>query len=363
MSSSRAPLDRIAVIAIDDVSIANLGRWPWSREIHAKMTDILSAAKAKVIANTVFFTEPQIDPGYQYIVKLLDLAGPAPAAAPADPNAAPGAASESAAAGSPPSGELAQFVAVLRDAENALNTDRRLADSFERARNVLLPMLFTIGEPRGKPDRPLPEYVTRNAIGGVQGAQDNLPLPTSAVQIPIEALGKAAAGLGHLNANPDVDGAIRTEPLVLQYFDRFYPSLSMMIAARSLNLGPADIKVRLGEGVTLGGLRIATDSALQMYTYFYKDRDGKPAFQADSFYDVYTGKIDAAKKYRDKIVLIGATRRRSRFDVGDAGVPGDVSGAYACALGVLDPPGALLCRADLGSGSPKRRCSSSLPCT
>src|SRR5450755_980438 len=96
MSSSRAPLDRIAVIAIDDVSIANLGRWPWSREIHAKMTDILSAAKAKVIANTVFFTEPQIDPGYQYIVKLLDLAGGNPPAAPAPVDAAP------AGAASPP---------------------------------------------------------------------------------------------------------------------------------------------------------------------------------------------------------------------------------------------------------------------
>ena len=308
MSSSRSPLDRIAVIAIDDTSIANLGRWPWSREIHAKMADILSAGKAKVIANTALFSEPQIDPGYQYIVKLLDLAGGGVSApAPVDGNVAPDASSPSAAPASPPAGEVAQFVAVLRDAETALNTDRRLADSFERARNVLLPMLFTIGEPRGKPDKPLPEYVTRNAIGSVQGAKDNLPLPTSAVQIPVESLGKAAAGLGHLNANPDVDGAIRTEPLVLQYFDRFFPSLSMMIAARSLNLGPADIKVRLGDGVTLGGLRIGTDTALQMYTYFYKDRDGRPAFATDSFYDVYTGKIDAAKKYRDKIVLIGAT--------------------------------------------------------
>ncbi|NDJ15465.1 MAG: CHASE2 domain-containing protein, partial [Acidobacteriia bacterium] len=77
--------------------------------------------------------------------------------------------------------------------------------------------------------------------------------------------------------------------------------------ARSLNLGPADIKVRLGEGVTLGKLQIGTDPELRMHTYFYRDRDGRPAFQVDSFYDVYTGKISAEKKYRDKIVLIGAT--------------------------------------------------------
>src|SRR3989338_8326974 len=42
LASSRIPSDRIAVIAIDDQSIANLGRWPWQREIHAKMLDILT---------------------------------------------------------------------------------------------------------------------------------------------------------------------------------------------------------------------------------------------------------------------------------------------------------------------------------
>jgi CHASE2 domain-containing sensor protein len=299
-ASSRTPLDRISVIAIDDVSIANLGRWPWSREIHAKMTEILSGAKAKVIGNTVFFTEPQLDPGYQYIVKLLEIADKRP---PASEGAAT---ADAAAAPAPlPAGELGQFVAMLREGEAALNTDRKLADSFDRAKNVLLPMLFTLGEPRGKPDKPLADYVQKNAVAGTPGA-DSLPLPTASVQVPIESLGKSAAGLGHLNANPDVDGGTRTEPLVVQHFDQFYPSLSMMIAARSLNLGPADIKLRLGEGVTLGKLRIGTDPALQMYTYFYKDRDGRPAFQVDSFYDVYTGKIPA-DKYRDKIVLIGPT--------------------------------------------------------
>ena len=52
--SSRAPLERIAIIAIDDTSIANIGRWPWSREVFAKLTDLLAGAKAKVIGNTVF---------------------------------------------------------------------------------------------------------------------------------------------------------------------------------------------------------------------------------------------------------------------------------------------------------------------
>jgi CHASE2 domain-containing sensor protein/tRNA A-37 threonylcarbamoyl transferase component Bud32 len=306
LASSRAPSERIAVIAIDDASIANIGRWPWSREVHARMTDILAGAKAKVIGNTVFFSEPQLDPGYQYITKLLEQvqkSQPAPVEPP--PAAVPGAAPAPAVPAAP-SGPLAEFVATLQEAEQRLNPDRKLAESYAKAGNVVLPMLFTLGEPRGRPDKPVPDYVVKNALAAPAGGGDALPLPTSAMNVPIEALGRAAAGLGHLNAYPDVDGSIRTEPLVLSYFDQFYPSFSMMIAARSLNLGPADIKVRLGEGVTLGRLKIGTDPALQMYTYFYKNRDGRPPFQVDSFYDVLSGKIPPAK-YADKIVLIGAT--------------------------------------------------------
>ncbi|MGA8006098.1 MAG: serine/threonine-protein kinase [Burkholderiales bacterium] len=285
-ASSRTPSDRVAVIAIDDQSIANIGRWPWPRDVHAKMIDLLAAAKAKVIGYTVFFSEPQLDPGYRYITQLLDMARkPAP--------------------GTPEGGAMAPLVALLTQAEASLNTDRKLADSMTRAGNVLLPMLFTLGQPRGRPDKALPDFVQKDVCSRVGGDQ-GFALPTESVQIPVDSIGRAAAGLGHLNAYPDVDGAIRTEPLVLQYFDQYYPSLSMLIAARSLNLGPADISVRLGEGVSLGNLKIGTDPAMQMHTYFYKDRDGRSAFQVDSFYDVLSGKIPASK-YAGKIVLIGAT--------------------------------------------------------
>jgi len=284
-ASSRAPSDKVAVIAIDDTSIANIGRWPWSREVHAAMTDKLALAKAKVVANTVFLFEPQIDPGYQYITKLLALAPRA--------DAVP-----------PPTPEQQSMLALLQEAETKLNTDRRLAESYTKAGSVLLPMLFTIDIPRGRPDRALADYVVKNAIPTKE--PETGALPASEVQVPLESLGRAAAGLGHLNANPDVDGGIRTEPLVLRYFEHHFPSLSLMIAARSLNLAPADIRIRANEGVTLGRLNIGTDPALQMYTYFYKDRDNRPAFPVDSFYDVITGKIPASK-YADKIVLIGAT--------------------------------------------------------
>ena len=293
---SRTPSDRVAVIAIDKPSIDNLGRWPWSREVHAKMIEGLTAAKAKVIASSVFFSEPQLDPGLAYINKLIEVYGQAGGA---PLTGAP----EALAAQLPP---LGQFGPLLAEAEQKLNTDRRMGEAVAKAGNVVLPMLFRLGEPRGRPDKPLPDYIKKNAISQVEKGED-APLLTSDVEAPVvPSLGAGAAAIGHLNVNPDVDGGIRTEPLVLAHFNEIYPSLSLMIAAKYLNLGVADIKVKLSDSVRLGNLKIGTDPVMQMNTFFYKDVDGKPAFQVDSFFDVASGKIPL-EKYKDKIVLIGPT--------------------------------------------------------
>jgi serine/threonine-protein kinase len=290
-ATDRTPSDRIAVIAIDDASIQNIGRWPWPRDVHAKLTDVLAAGKPKVIANLVLFSEPELDRGLAYVNKL---AAEYQKAVP-DPNAVE--------QGSP----LATIGQLLAEAESTLNTDRQLAASYQQAGTVVLPMLFEIVDPRGKPDRPLPDYVVRNALGAIEGDRPMLPLATSErVLVPIAPIGAATAGIGHLNLLKDVDGAIRVEALVLTHFDKFYPSAAMLIAAKSLNLGVDDIKVDLGRGVSLTNLRIRSDPQLLMHTYFYKDRDGRQAFPSDSFFDVYSGKIPA-EKYRDKIVLIGPT--------------------------------------------------------
>jgi len=284
-AASRTASDKIAVIAIDDRSIANIGRWPWPRDIHAKMTDILAAARAKVIVNSTFFFEPQADPGLIYINKLLNLY---------------------AKSSSQGVQEAAQFGTLLQEAEQALNTDRKLADAFRRAGNIMLPMVFRLAEPQGNPDKPLPGYVAANSLTlGSSGAGFHPPSGMDPLY-PIAELGGNAAGIGHLNAVSDVDGAVRTEPLVVRYYGRLFPALSVMVAAKSLNLGLNDIKPVPGEGLQVGKLRIRTDPGLHMYTFFYGDRDGKPAFAVDSFFDVYSGKIPASK-FQDKIVLIGPT--------------------------------------------------------
>ncbi len=280
-STSRQPSERIAIIAIDDQSIANIGRWPWPRDVQANLIDQLAAAKAKTIVNTTLFFEPQTDRGTVFIRKMKDLL--------ADPTIAPGSVSE-------------QLGKVIADAEVALDTDAKLAASMVKAANVLVPSVFTTGVPQGRPDKPLPAYALKSAVD----EPSNFSVPAVRGQQPIEIIGTAAAGIGHLNQLPDVDGAIRQEPLLINYFGKAVPSMSLLAVAKSLNLGPADIKLNVGESVQIGKLVIKTDESAMMLPQFYKGKDGKPAFAADSFYDVVSGKIPASK-YADKIVIIGGT--------------------------------------------------------
>src|SRR3982751_4929121 len=119
-SASRTPSDKIAVIAIDKQSIDNIGRWPWPRDTHAKMIDLLAQAKARAIGYLVFFAEPENEKINRTLAKLMDSAAPAE--------------------GQPPSTTFT----LLKDAQDEFNTDRTLAAALQRAGNIVLPVLFVL---------------------------------------------------------------------------------------------------------------------------------------------------------------------------------------------------------------------------
>ncbi|MDT8990147.1 serine/threonine-protein kinase [Curvibacter sp. APW13] len=280
-SNSRQPSERIAVIAIDDQSIANIGRWPWPRDVHAKLIDMLAAAKAKTIVHTVLFLEPQADPGLVFIRKMREVLG----------------------ATAEPGGSNEALGRVIAEAETALETDASLASSMRNAGTVLLPSVYALGIPQGKPDADLPPYAAKNTLPESNGYS----LPAVRGQQPIAILGDVAAGIGHLNQVRDaVDGVVRSEPLLVNYYGSAVPSLALLTAWKSLNLASSDIQLIGNDAIQLGRLRVKTDDAALMLPQFYRGKDGRPAFAIDSFYDVVTGKIPASK-YADKIVIIGAT--------------------------------------------------------
>ncbi len=283
--ADRAPSDRIAIIAIDDTSIANIGRWPWPRDVHADLIDRLAEAGAKTITHTALFFEPQGDRGLAALRAIRERVEAPPPVGWTDLGAA----------------ARQGLVEELTQAEQKLDGDARLSQSLARAARVLVPAVFTLGEPVGPPDRPLPATAQRNTLP----LSEPWGWPAQQSQQPLPMLAEAAAGIAHLNQLPDPDGVVRQELLSVWFDDHAVPSLALLTALHSLNLKAADVQ-RVDGGLRMGQRQIPTDGRGRVLPQFYREQSGRPPFVADSFYDVYSGRIPASK-YADKIIVIGAT--------------------------------------------------------
>ena len=69
----RPASENIVIVAIDDVSLTQLGRWPWPRRLHAQLIDKLTAAGAAAVGLDIVLAEPdRIDPqGDQLLVEAV----------------------------------------------------------------------------------------------------------------------------------------------------------------------------------------------------------------------------------------------------------------------------------------------------
>ncbi len=275
--SAPAPLAEITIVGIDDASLAALGPQPWSRDVHARLIDALSAAGAKTIVYTPPLSDSQSEPGISQVRKIR-------------------AALASAGDGSPMAAELNR---VAAEAENALDTDARLASSIQKAGNVLLASSYAAS---GKPTV-LPAYVRRSTLPD-PGAYAT---PVHSARHPLAALGSAAVGVGHLYTVADEDGKVRQAPLLLQYDEVGVPSLALLAARHSLHLTADEVRVQdAPRALRVGGLDIATDHAAVMRPRVYASLEGAPPFPTASFATVLNGKSSAAM-FQDKLVIVGDT--------------------------------------------------------
>lgn len=180
----------VVIVAIDDEAIAALGGWPPDRTRLAAAIDAIGAAGASVIA--------------------LDL--------------------------------------LLIDERPG---DRDLASALADNPTVLA-YAFTVTPGDGATGS-LPAPIARSAMSAVQ-ADPDLARQTEAwgTLTPALPLAIAARGLGHVTIALDRDGRLRRDLLAIAYDGAFYPSLSLEAARTALGLHHDDVRLRLGQALTLG---------------------------------------------------------------------------------------------------------------
>jgi adenylate cyclase len=277
LRGARPPGPEVALVMVDDRTLAALGRWPLSRHIFADAVRAVDRIGAKLIVFDLLFTEPD----QPLSTKLRDAARTAVArlAEPQD--------------------------AALRTALDRLaaeDPDADFAAAIHESGRVLLPFAYNFG---GKPQENPPDYLSDQAYQQLDQSPiaPVFTLEPRSVVTPIAPLAAAASGFGHVDVSYDLDGAPRYDYLALPFNGDFLPSMPVRAAASYLGEAWDKVALALGAGVRIGARDIPTDPAMRLVVNYRGPRGTFPTY---SLVDLIDGRIPA-EKLAGRVVLFGAS--------------------------------------------------------
>jgi len=223
------PTPQVAIVAVDEKSIARLGPPAWPRNEYVALIERLSGAGARVI-------------GFDFT-----------------------------------------FGALEREAAN----NQLLAGAMKKAGNVVFGYEFTaVGDPSPAgtpPSAPL----QANALPDFESPA--VPNAPSLIE-PEEVLAEAAAALGHVTNVAGDDGRIRVVPLFVQHGGKAYPSLALQIARVYTQTPMKDVDLANGV-VRMGTWDIPVSGSGELLLDW--PAAGERAFPQYSFIDVARGDVPA----------------------------------------------------------------------
>jgi CHASE2 domain-containing sensor protein len=286
----------VVLVAIDDRSIAELGRWPWSRRRFAEIVQRLHAGLAKVIAFDLLLSEPEtaVDQGELRRLRQALQSFDIPLQAP----------------------QRETVEQILRRMEEISDPDAALASAMREAGNVVLPFAMTVSatSPQPQPAQPPPPPIISQAayrvLQNLGAGEPPVALRDRTILAPLDAIAPSAVALGHVNVAFDTDGTPRYDFPVVEYQGEYYPSLDVQVVRVYLGLRPEEITVRFGDGIQLGPLAISSDESMRLLVNYLGPTGTFPTY---AFVDVLQGRLPDAT-FRDAIVLIGG----SASGLGDA---------------------------------------------
>src|SRR3954451_12136395 len=245
----------VTIAAIDEKSLRKVGRWPWSRAIHAELVRKLDQAGAKAIAFDIFFPERESAKADGQFATALGA-----------------------------SGKVVLGTVFFLSANDVRNIGAKTLDSALRAIE--------------------PQAIADIRIAGDPAAKFDMPEVYGAIT-NIQELQKSAAHTGHVNVLQDADGVVRRAPLVLRHDGRYFPAFDAQVAR--MFLGAKGVSLDLAEygvtGMTLGAREIPLDEDGRLLVRY---RGSEGSFPRVSISAILEGKADTAL-LRDRVVLIGNT--------------------------------------------------------
>ncbi len=266
---------KVVIVDIDERSLSEHGRWPWSRAKVATLVERLTNAGAAVVTFDVMFSEPEANPATE-VATYLQKQGK----------------------------DNQGLVSELGQLEGNFDRDRRFAEVLS-GKEVILGYTF---QPQkavhiGTLPPPLmvtnPEVLPQSTLAPMQGYTANLPV-----------LAQSAAGCGFFSLTPDIDGVVRRAPLVATYDGHLYSSLALESLRRFLLVDAVTLHTsRINnretvESIELDGVgRIPVDAQGEMIVPYVGPQGSFPYISAS---DVLANSVPPSQ-LEGAIVLVGTT--------------------------------------------------------
>jgi serine phosphatase RsbU (regulator of sigma subunit)/CHASE2 domain-containing sensor protein len=254
--------DPVRIVAIDNTSLAEVGQWPWPRQIDARLIKKILDQHPAALGVDLLWSEPDRQSPEQWLRDTADL---------------PAAVSDALR-------QLPSHDSLLRDA---------LAAG---------PVAIGFGAQDQGPNQPGPLTPVRQ-VGGMAESLKLLPdFPGALRSIP--ELDHAAPGHGLLAVAPDPDGVYRRLPMLSTIAGHLVPGFSLEILRLAAQAPVIDLylKDRTVQGVAVGAVKVPTQSDGSIWVNF-SPRDDRRFVSA---VDVLNGKV-AADTFDQRLVLIGVT--------------------------------------------------------
>ncbi|NNE39037.1 MAG: adenylate/guanylate cyclase domain-containing protein [Gammaproteobacteria bacterium] len=280
----------IVIVDIDEKSLAEIGRWPWSRDkLAVLVSKLFNDYGVFIIGFDIFFREYDDSSGIRILKQL----------------------------GEQRLSTIPEYQEIIDTLETELDFDQQFIDSLYQGLVVLGYTFFSEQEDSAliRSGALPPPVITKQEVQGrfipaqsYVGYGANLP--------EIQA---AAVSAGHTTPSIDEDGVVRRVPLLIEFEGDFYESFSLAITRLILGIdkiipvftdqGTANSDYPEMEWLALDQVFIPVDANVQALVPFRK----KNSFNYVSAVDVITGRADP-ETLSGSIVLIG-TSAKGLFDL------------------------------------------------
>ena len=245
------PQNDIIIVGLDEKSLDQIGKWPWTQDKLAQLISTISRGSPKVLVLDIFLPE-NID-------------------------------------------------------EDTSGRTELLANEMYNAGNVILPIYFNLSEVGMAPPAS-PPTILRSTLAKANNLYLKDAPSAKQMYFPDKLLVQPAFDFGHINMTYDPDNLIRREPTLIEYDGCLYPSLALQTARRYLGIDKKDIGLLREGGMNLKGILIPTDKKRQMMINYHGPN---LTFLRVSALDVLNGET-SPKAFSGKIAMVGLTAIESK---------------------------------------------------